>query len=163
MEKSGNDSGERYVVHMDDKFGSLALIDIDAEADAVTVPWFNQTLTTVNKALVRLGVFRGEYHWHKHDEQDEFFLVIDGELHLDVEGREAVVLQKHQGYGSERRRASHARARTLRLRHDRRGGNRANRRLSRSAFFAREEGPENEALFIERTNVRPFKDREKEQ
>jgi mannose-6-phosphate isomerase-like protein (cupin superfamily) len=98
MEKSGNDSGERYVVHMDDKFGSLALIDIDAEADAVTVPWFNQTLTTVNKALVRLGVFRGEYHWHKHDEQDEFFLVIDGELHLDVEGREAVVLQKHQGY-----------------------------------------------------------------
>jgi mannose-6-phosphate isomerase-like protein (cupin superfamily) len=52
----------------------------------------------VNDALVRLGVFCGEYHWHKHDDQDEFFLVIDGELYLDVEEREGVVLQKHQGY-----------------------------------------------------------------
>jgi mannose-6-phosphate isomerase-like protein (cupin superfamily) len=98
METSRQDYADRYVVHIDDKFGSLAVIDIGAEADAVTVPWFNQTLTTVNDALVRLGVFCGEYHWHKHDDQDEFFLVIDGELYLDVEGREGVVLRKHQGY-----------------------------------------------------------------
>ena len=92
------DYSSRYVTLMNDKFGSLALIDVDAEAAAVTVPWFNQTLTTVNDALVRLGVFHGDYHWHKHDEEDEFFLVLDGELHLDLEGRDTVVLRKHQGY-----------------------------------------------------------------
>lgn len=98
METSSEQYRDTYVVHMDDKFGSLAVIDVDAEADAVTVPWFNQTLTTVNDALVRLGVFRGEYHWHKHDDQDEFFLVLDGALHLDIEGRDPVVLGRHQGY-----------------------------------------------------------------
>jgi mannose-6-phosphate isomerase-like protein (cupin superfamily) len=87
-----------YVVNMNDKFGSLAVIDVDAEAAAVSVPWFNQTLTTVNDSLVRLGVFQGEYHWHKHGEQDEFFMVLDGELLLDVEGRETVSLVRHQGY-----------------------------------------------------------------
>jgi mannose-6-phosphate isomerase-like protein (cupin superfamily) len=88
----------QYVTLMNDKFGALTRIDVDAEAAGVTVPWFNQTLTTVNDALVRLGVFHGEYHWHKHDAQDEFFLVLDGELHLDVEGRDTVVLGRHQGY-----------------------------------------------------------------
>jgi mannose-6-phosphate isomerase-like protein (cupin superfamily) len=83
---------------VDDEFGSLALIDVDAEAGAVTVPWFNQTLTTVNDALVRLGVFCDEYHWHKHDDQDEFFLVLDGELHVDVQDRGTTVLRRHQGY-----------------------------------------------------------------
>ena len=98
MEAPDQDVRDRYVTLMDDKFGSLTPIDVDAEAAAVTVPWFNQTLTTVNDALVRLGVFHGEYHWHKHDDQDEFFLVLDGELHLDVEGRDTVVLGRHQGY-----------------------------------------------------------------
>ncbi|HEY3772963.1 MAG TPA: hypothetical protein VGL69_08225 [Solirubrobacteraceae bacterium] len=55
----------------------MALIDIDAEA-ATHEPWFNQTLTAVNQSVVRLGVIEGEFHWHKHDETDEFFLVLDG-------------------------------------------------------------------------------------
>jgi mannose-6-phosphate isomerase-like protein (cupin superfamily) len=53
-------------------------------------PWFNQTLTTVNDAVVRLGILEGEFHWHKHDDQDEFFLVLDGELLIDLEERETV-------------------------------------------------------------------------
>ena len=87
-----------YDIHLDDKFGHSTLFDVDAEAAACTVPWFNQTLTTVNDALVRLGVFHGEFHWHKHDDQDEFFLVLDGELLLDIEGSDPLTLRKHQGY-----------------------------------------------------------------
>lgn len=87
-----------YKIQLDDKYGQLNLIDIPAEAQACTDPWFNQTLTSVNEALVRLGVFEGEFHWHKHDEEDEFFLVLDGELLIDVEGRDTVVLGQHQGY-----------------------------------------------------------------
>jgi hypothetical protein len=61
-----------YDIRLDDKFGHLNLIDIGAEA-AANEPWFNQTLTTVNDVVVRLGVIDGDFHWHKHDDTDEFF------------------------------------------------------------------------------------------
>jgi len=86
-----------YDIHLDDKYGALALIDIPAEI-AAHEPWYNQTLTTVNDAVVRLGVIEGDFHWHKHDEQDEFFLVLDGALLIDIEDRGTVTLEPHQGY-----------------------------------------------------------------
>jgi mannose-6-phosphate isomerase-like protein (cupin superfamily) len=93
----GNDGERSYDIHLDDKYGSLTLIDIPAEM-AAHEPWFNQTLTTVNEAVVRLGIIEGEFHWHKHDDQDEFFLVLDGRLLIDLEDRETVTLDRHQGY-----------------------------------------------------------------
>ena len=86
-----------YDIHLDDKFGQLALIDIGAEA-ASHEPWFNQTLTTVNDSVVRLGVIHGDFHWHKHDGTDEFFLVLEGELLIDLEDAETVTLRPQQGY-----------------------------------------------------------------
>jgi mannose-6-phosphate isomerase-like protein (cupin superfamily) len=76
-------------------FEHLQLIDIPAEA-AAHQPWFNETLTSVNDAVVRLGVIDGDFHWHKHDDQDEFFLVLDGELLVDVEGSGTITLGPHQ-------------------------------------------------------------------
>jgi mannose-6-phosphate isomerase-like protein (cupin superfamily) len=89
---------QTYQIRMDDKFGQLAHIDVAAEARACSEPWFNQTLTTVNDTLIRMGVFEGEFHWHKHEDQDEFFLVLEGQLLIDVEGRDTVVLNPQQGY-----------------------------------------------------------------
>jgi mannose-6-phosphate isomerase-like protein (cupin superfamily) len=86
-----------YDIRLDEKYGHLTRIDVAAEA-AAHEPWFNQTLTTVNDAVVRLGVLEGDFHWHKHDDQDEFFLVLDGELVIEVEGAETVTLEPHQGY-----------------------------------------------------------------
>jgi mannose-6-phosphate isomerase-like protein (cupin superfamily) len=86
-----------YDIHLDDKFGSLQLIDLPAEI-AAHEPWFNQTLTTVNDAVVRLGIIEGDFHWHKHDGEDEFFLVLEGQLLIDFEDRETVTLDRHQGY-----------------------------------------------------------------
>jgi mannose-6-phosphate isomerase-like protein (cupin superfamily) len=86
-----------YDIHLEDKYGSLALIDIPAEV-AAHEPWFNQTLTTVNDSVVRLGIIEGDFHWHSHAQEDEFFLVLDGELHIDIEDRDTVVLAPHQGY-----------------------------------------------------------------
>lgn len=86
-----------YDIHLDDKFGHLALIDVDAEA-AAHEPWFNQTLTSVNDSVVRLGVIEGDFHWHKHDDTDEFFMVLDGELVIDIEDRDSVCLLRHQSY-----------------------------------------------------------------
>ena len=86
-----------YDIHLDDKFGSLELIDIPGEI-AAHEPWFNQTLTTVNDSVVRLGIIEGDFHWHKHDVEDEFFLVLEGQLLIDLEDRETVTLNPHQGY-----------------------------------------------------------------
>jgi mannose-6-phosphate isomerase-like protein (cupin superfamily) len=86
-----------YDIHLDDKYGSLTLIDLPVEI-AAHEPWFNQTLTTVNEAVVRLGVIEGDFHWHKHDDQDEFFLVLDGQLLIDHQDRDSVSLDLHQAY-----------------------------------------------------------------
>jgi mannose-6-phosphate isomerase-like protein (cupin superfamily) len=86
-----------YEIHLDDKYGALSLIDLPAEI-AAHEPWFNQTLTTVNDAVVRLGILEGDFHWHKHDREDEFFLVLDGRLLIDLRDRDTVALNPHQGY-----------------------------------------------------------------
>jgi mannose-6-phosphate isomerase-like protein (cupin superfamily) len=52
-----------------------------------------KTLIEVGGVLLRLGVFAGgEYHWHRHQEQDEFFYVIDGRPRIELEGRDPVEL-----------------------------------------------------------------------
>lgn len=74
----------------------LELIDVNALARSVTHKWFNQTLCQVNASVVRVGVIEGEYHWHKHDGDDEFFYVVEGQLLIDLEGR-VVALSPGQG------------------------------------------------------------------
>jgi hypothetical protein len=85
-------SDQEYDIHLDDKYGGLTLIDIPAEI-AAHEPWFNQTLTTVNESVVRLGVIEGDFHWHHHDDQDGFFLVLEGRLLIDLEDRDTVTLE----------------------------------------------------------------------
>lgn len=85
-----------YDINLDDKFGQLAHIDLAAEG-AAHEPWFNQTLTTVNDSAVRLGVLDGDFHWHHHDTEDEFFLVLEGTLLIDLPDDETVILEAHQG------------------------------------------------------------------
>ena len=86
-----------YETHLDIKFKPLEHIDVQAVVDAVTHPWWNQTLCKVNDSVVRLGVVKGEYHWHKHDDEDEFFYVVEGTFIIELEGRE-VVLKPRQGF-----------------------------------------------------------------
>jgi mannose-6-phosphate isomerase-like protein (cupin superfamily) len=85
----------------DDKYGQLRVVDIPAEIRD-RVPWFNQTLTTVNDAVIRLGIFEGDFPWHKHAEQDEFFLVLEGAMTLDVDGRDPIHLRKFEGFAVPR-------------------------------------------------------------
>ena len=86
-----------YDTHLDIKYGPLEVIDVPALVAACTHPWYNQTLCKVNDSVVRLGVFQGEYHWHKHDAEDEFFFVVSGRLLIDLDGR-TVDLGPGQGY-----------------------------------------------------------------
>jgi mannose-6-phosphate isomerase-like protein (cupin superfamily) len=86
-----------YATHLDIKFPALETVDVPALVSAVTDQWYNQTLCKVNDSVVRLGVMQGEYHWHKHDNDDEFFFVLDGTFIIDLEDR-SVALGKHEGF-----------------------------------------------------------------
>ncbi len=86
-----------YATHLDIKFGPLERIDVQALVDACTDRWYNQTLCRVNDSVVRLGVVQGEYHWHKHDKDDEFFYVVEGRFLIDLEGR-TIELHPRQGF-----------------------------------------------------------------
>ena len=75
----------------------LELIDEKDIADACEYKWFNQTLCQVNGSVVRMAVIEGEYHWHQHTDDDEFFYVVEGTLLIDLEGR-TVELNPRQGF-----------------------------------------------------------------
>lgn len=87
-----------YVNHMNILHDPLQLIDVQNLVNECTDKWYNQTLCQVNDSVVRLGVLEGEYHWHKHDEEDEFFFTLDGELIIDIEGEDSIELKPNQGF-----------------------------------------------------------------
>lgn len=76
-----------YEIHLDVLHEHLELIDIPSIVESCNGPWWNQTLTQVNDSVVRLGIIQGEFHWHKHDDDDEFFFVLSGRLFIDLEGQ----------------------------------------------------------------------------
>jgi mannose-6-phosphate isomerase-like protein (cupin superfamily) len=92
MSKTNSD----YNIDLEVKYGHQELIDVSKMARETTTKWSNRSLTKVNGSVVRLGVIEGEFHWHKHDNDDEFFYVTEGQLLIDLEGR-TVTLDPGQG------------------------------------------------------------------
>lgn len=87
-----------YSIHLDEKYGPLKLIDVPEFAARVQEEWLNQTLCRINDCVARVGVFKkGEFHWHRHDKEDEFFFVLSGKFTIELEGS-VVVLLPHQGF-----------------------------------------------------------------
>jgi mannose-6-phosphate isomerase-like protein (cupin superfamily) len=86
-----------YATHLNIHYGPQEVVDVPALVAACTDRWYNQTLCRVNDSVVRLAVVQGEYHWHKHDDEDEFFFVVDGHFLIDLEGR-TVDLGPRQGF-----------------------------------------------------------------
>jgi mannose-6-phosphate isomerase-like protein (cupin superfamily) len=86
-----------YETRLDVLHGPLEVVDVQKVADASSHPWFNQTLCKVNDSVVRVGAVKGEYHWHRHERDDEFFYVVEGRLFIDLEGR-SIELAPRQGF-----------------------------------------------------------------
>jgi mannose-6-phosphate isomerase-like protein (cupin superfamily) len=86
-----------YDTRLDIKYDPLELIDVPAIVKANTHKWFNQTLTKVNDSVVRVAIIEGEYHWHKHDNDDEFFFVLEGQLLIDLEDK-TIALNPWEGF-----------------------------------------------------------------
>jgi mannose-6-phosphate isomerase-like protein (cupin superfamily) len=85
-----------YSIHTEVKYGPLEVVDAGALADECVEQWWNQTLCRAGDSVARLAVIEGEFHWHQHDREDEFFFVLEGKLLIDLEGR-TVELGPRQG------------------------------------------------------------------
>jgi mannose-6-phosphate isomerase-like protein (cupin superfamily) len=90
-------NSDPYETRLNILHGSLEVIDVKALADACEYKWFNQTLCKVNESVVRMAVIEGEYHWHQHTDDDEFFYVVEGQLLIDLEDR-TIGLEPKQGF-----------------------------------------------------------------
>ena len=86
-----------YATHLNIYYGPLERVDVQKLVEECRDQWYNQTLCKVNDSVVRLGVLQGEYHWHKHDKEDEFFYVVEGRFLIDLEDR-TVELEPRQGF-----------------------------------------------------------------
>ena len=95
--RMGEPQDYSYATHLDIKFAALSVVDVPSLVAACKDRWYNQTLCKVNDSVIRLGVMQGDYHWHKHDNDDEFFFVLEGHFIIDLEGR-SVDLQPLEGF-----------------------------------------------------------------
>ena len=91
------DLDSKYSIDKEVKFEPLTVIDIPNIIEGCKKEWQNISLTNVNDCVVRLGVIHGEFHWHKHDAEDEFFYVVGGLLMIDLEDR-TVEIKPGQGF-----------------------------------------------------------------
>jgi len=92
MEKEYN-----YVTKLDVRYKHFEKIDVNQIVEECKDKWFNETLTKVNDSVVRIGIVEGEYHWHKHDDDDEFFYVLSGQLLIELENNKIIELNPNQG------------------------------------------------------------------
>jgi len=87
---------EKYNINLNIGFDHLQKIDVNEIVERTKLKWSNQTLTQVNESVVRLGIVEGEFHWHKHHNDDEFFFVLQGQLLIDLEDQ-TIELNPNQG------------------------------------------------------------------
>src|ERR1700757_278088 len=85
-----------YETRLNVLYPPMEVIDEKSLSDACEYKWFNQTLCKVNSSVVRVGIVEGEYHWHKHDNDDEFFFVLSGQLLVDL-GDRTIELNPNEG------------------------------------------------------------------
>ena len=87
---------KKYNINLDIVYDHLEKIDVNEIVKNNNLKWSNRTLTQVNESVVRLGIVEGDFHWHKHDNDDEFFFVLEGQLLIDLEGR-TIELNPNEG------------------------------------------------------------------
>ncbi|HEY1914413.1 MAG TPA: cupin domain-containing protein [Streptosporangiaceae bacterium] len=67
-------------------------VDLTRAYDTFTETWAPRIAATVNNHDIKIAKLEGQYVWHSHHDTDEFFLVLAGELTLELEGRDPVRL-----------------------------------------------------------------------
>ena len=76
---------KKYSIDLEVKYKPLEIIDVSKMAATCSKKWQNLSLCNVNDSVVRLAVIEGEFHWHKHEKEDEFFVQVQGSSTIVVD------------------------------------------------------------------------------
>lgn len=74
----------------------IPVIDVGENAAEITEPWSPVDVAYINDQVIRLALFHGEYHWHRHGEEDELFYVVKGGITIRLRAQPDVVLGEGQ-------------------------------------------------------------------
>jgi len=59
-------------------------------------PWSPVEVARINDQVVRMALLEGEYHWHKHKNEDELFYVIKGKIVIQLKDQPNITLSEGQ-------------------------------------------------------------------
>lgn len=82
-------------------------IDLSQKLSTFSDYWSPRTVAQFNACDVMVVKVEGEFVWHKHDDTDDFFLVLKGVLDIELRDRTVTL---HPGHRAARRRAPPRRA-----------------------------------------------------
>jgi len=92
----------------------LTVVNLKQQANSVDQSYKNFVVVNINNHCVRLAVMQGEFRWHQHPRSDECFLVVEGELEIDLADGRTFRLKPGEVFtipaGVIHRTRSHARA-----------------------------------------------------
>jgi mannose-6-phosphate isomerase-like protein (cupin superfamily) len=66
-------------------------VNLDAMLARFTEHWSPKKIAQVNDYDVRIVKVQGEFTWHQHPDTDEFFLVLSGQLTIQMRDRDVVL------------------------------------------------------------------------
>lgn len=70
----------------------IPTINLEEKIKEINKPWSPIEVAWVNDQVVRMALFDGEYHWHKHTNEDELFYVYRGSIVIQVKGHADITL-----------------------------------------------------------------------
>jgi mannose-6-phosphate isomerase-like protein (cupin superfamily) len=79
------------------KQGQLELINLHKLVENQN-DYSNFIVSEVNDHVLRIAVINGVFHWHKHEDCDELFYVLEGELFIDLDNNQTVCLKPGDVY-----------------------------------------------------------------
>ena len=75
---------------------NITKFNLNEISEKITKPWSPENLETVNNYVIRIAKFDGKYHWHKHDKEDEIFLVFKGKIKIQTKDGD-IILEEDEG------------------------------------------------------------------
>lgn len=58
--------------------------------------WAPVEIARINDQVIRMALLEGEYHWHKHKNEDELFYVIKGKIVIQLKDEPNITLSEGQ-------------------------------------------------------------------
>ena len=69
----------------------MDVVALTQQFEHITDYWSPRVVAQVNDQLIKVAKVKGDFVWHDHEHEDEMFLVLKGQLHLEMEDREVVL------------------------------------------------------------------------